>query len=102
MNTVADKTVPAFVTDEESMKLIACYNFPDEMMNGMRLFLMARGYAILKMQTTAETLQSCRETPYFLVFVNVKNYDTSWIQLITSMMSDILVYHAPLVVICRQ
>ena len=101
MNTVADKMVPASETNGECMKLIACCNFPDEIVNGMCLFLMARGYATLKMQTTAETLQSCRETPYFLVFVNVDNYDTSWIQLITSMMSDVLVYRAPLVVICR-
>ena len=102
MNTVADKMAPAFINDEESLKLIACCNFPDEIMNGMRLFFMARGYATLKMQTTAETLQSCRETPYFLIFINVDSYDTSWIQLITSMKSDVLVYRSPLVVICRQ
>ena len=101
MNTMADKRIPTIETDGESMKLIACCNFPDEMMNGMCLFFMARGYATLKTQTTAETLQSCRETPYFLIFVNVDNYDTSWIQLITSMMSDVLVYRAPLVVTCR-
>ena len=99
---VLDRPELLCVQDDESMKLVICCNFPEAIMRGLRSFLMTRGYIVQMTQSTAETLQCCRERSCFLVCVNVGCYDTSWIQLITSMALDPLVYQAPLLVVCRQ
>lgn len=98
---VLDSSELLCMQDDESMKLVICGNFPEAMMRGLRLFLMTRGYVVQMTQSTAEMLQHCRERSCFLVCVNVSCYDTSWVQLITSMALDPLVYQAPLLVVCR-
>ena len=99
---VLDRPELLYTQDDESMKLVICFNFPEAIMRSLRSFLVTRGYVVQMAQSTAETLQRCRERSCFLVCVNVSCYDTSWIHLITSMTVDPLVYQSPLLVVCRQ
>lgn len=84
----------------EKEKMIAIFNFSEEMITSLKSFFAAHGYYTVISETLNDLIQTCREHVLFLICFNVFEYDTSWIHLITSMTLDPLMYEAPLLICC--